>query len=142
MTALAANASRQTRGRVKLNSYPVAASATIYKGSLVMIDATGYLQVATDEATIHIVGVAAEGRDNSSGSDGDVDCEVESDCEFLFTASSITQAMVSTVMVCVDDNTIDDAAGATNDRPVGILTQYVSTTSGWVYIPGITGRLA
>lgn len=140
--ALAANAARQSRGRSKLNSYPVAASATIYKGSLVMIDATGYLQVATDEATIHIVGVAAEGANNSAGADGAIWCEVESDCEFLFAATSITQAMVSTVMVCVDDNEIDDAAGATNDRPVGILTEYQSATLGWVYVPGVTGRLA
>ncbi len=46
--------------------------------------------------------------------------------------------MIGTSMVVVDNNTIDDVAGATNDIPVGKLTEFVSTTSGWVYVPGLT----
>jgi hypothetical protein len=122
--------------------FQVAASTTIYKGGIVMLDADGFAIPGADTASLNVVGIAAEGRDNSSGSDGDLEVEVECDAEFLFAATSITDAMHGTVMVVVDDNTIDDIAGATNDRPVGILTQRVSNTQGWVYVPGVTGRLS
>ena len=64
--------------------------------------------------------------------------QVEYDREYLFAATSITQAMVGVNMVTVDDNTVDDIAGATNDIVVGKLTEFVSTTSGWVHVPGLT----
>jgi hypothetical protein len=34
----------------------------------------------------------------------------------------------------VDDHTIDDSSGPTNDIRVGILVKYVSDTKGWVDI--------
>lgn len=141
MTALAANASRQYRGLPRVMKFLVAATTTIYKGGLVMIDADGFAIPGEDTASLNVVGVAAEGVVNA-GADGAKEVEVEMDAEWLFTASSITDAMMSTIMALVDDNTIDDEAGATNNRPVGILTQRVSNTQGWVYIPGVTGRLS
>src|SRR3990172_9400021 len=53
-------------------------------------------------------------------------------------SDTATQAMVGVNMVTVDDNTVDDIAGATNDIVVGKLTEFVSTTSGWVHVPGLT----
>lgn len=132
MTALSADANRKSRV-AGIRSYPVAASTQIYKGALVAIDSDGFLIPGANTAGIQIVGVADENVDNNPGSDGDKDCRVISDRAFLFTASDITQAMLGDMMFCVDDNTIDDAAS--NSIPVGRLVEFVSATSGWVFIP-------
>lgn len=139
MTALAAAAQRQHRGLAKTLPVPVAADAVIYKGAIVCIDGDGFAIPGADTAAIQVIGIAAETIDNTGGSDGDKTVEVEYDCIYLFAATSITQAMLGDLMVIVDDNTVDDAAGATNDISVGRLIEFVSTTSGWVYVPGLTG---
>ena len=134
MTALAADANRKTRGNAgRQTGYLMAASQTIYKGALVMINASGLAVPATDAAAGIVVGVADE--QVVSAASGSYWIKVRSGEAFLFAASSITQAMVGTAMYVVDDNTVDDAAGPTNDRPVGILEEFVSTTQGWVFIP-------
>lgn len=138
MTALARDASREKRGIGRVFHYPVKANAILYKGAIVTIDVAGFAIAATDVATNKVAGVAIEKVDATGFADGDKWIRVDADCEFLFAASSITQAMVGALMVIVDDNTVDDAAGATNDISVGKLTQFVSTTSGWVYVPGLT----
>ena len=132
MTALAAD--RQTQARhAGMQKYPVEAGETIYKGALVTIDNDGYLMPAQDTAAHRVVGVADENVDNSDGSDGDLDCRVVSGRAFLFVASSITQAMLGDVMFVVDDQTFDETV--TNDVPCGRLVEFVSTTSGYIFIP-------
>ena len=119
----------------KLKSYPCAVDI-IYKGSLVVVNSSGYLEPASDAANkTGVVGVADENVDNSGGSAGDLNCRVLSGRAFKFTATSITQAMVGTWMYVVDDQTIDDSAGATNEVPAGVLVEFVSTTEGWIFIP-------
>lgn len=138
MTALSAAFARDRRGTPKIRRYPVNAGSVIYQGGLVAIDTDGYARPASDTASYRCAGVAYESKTGGSA-DGDVYVLVEADADYLFTASSITQAMLNTAqaMYVVDDNTIDDAAGATNDVFVGILVDYVSTTSGWVNVPGL-----
>lgn len=115
--------------------YPVAATTDIFKGAMVCVSDTGFLVPASDTANLRIVGVADEHVDNDPGADGDLDCRVVSGRKFRFTATSITQAMLGDPMFVVDDQTFDDAAGATNDVPIGRLVEFVSTTEGWVFIP-------
>lgn len=138
MTALTAAFPRTSRGVGSKRSFPVNAGSVIYQGALVGIDTDGYARPATDTASYRCAGVAFESK-TGGAADGDVWIQVEFNKDFLFTHTSITQAMLNTspAMYVVDDNTLDDAAGATNDVFAGILVQYVSTTSGWVYIPGI-----
>jgi hypothetical protein len=118
-------------------SVPVYASAVIYKGGLVMVNSSGYAIPGADTASCKCFGVAMEDKTGGTSS-GDVDVKVGFGAEWKFAASSITQAMLETTqaMYIVDDNTIDDAAGATNDVFVGVLTEFVSTTSGWVFVTG------
>lgn len=138
MAAISTAANRLKRGVGKVRSYKLAA-VSVPKGALVAINAAGFATNGADTAGfLGTVGVAAESVDNSAGSAGDKRIKVDFDCEFLFTASSITQAMVGTAMYTVDNNTVDDAAGPTNDIAVGKLTEFVSTTQGWVYVPGLT----
>lgn len=121
-------------GSDSIQSYPVAASATIYKGALLCVNSSGYAQPATDAGSVVFIGVAYEAKNNSAGSDGDLDVRVMTRGRFLLPATSITQAMVGTAMYVVDDATVDDAAGSTYLVHVGKLVEYVSTTSGWVDI--------
>lgn len=113
-------------------SYPVAA-VKINMGSLVAINAAGFLTPAADAANLKVVGIAAETVDNSGGSAGDLKCRVEAPIIGRFAASSITQAMVGTKMYVVDDQTVDDATG-TNSIIAGVLVEFISTTEGRIYI--------
>lgn len=115
-----------------LQSYGVAASEQIYKGSLCVISATGYLEVLTDAASKRFVGVAYEKKLGTT--DGVVKCRVYTSGVHKLTATSITQAMVGQMMYGTDDATIDDTTGGTYYIPVGRLVEYVSATSGWVDI--------
>jgi len=116
----------------------MAAATTIYKGAIVCIDAAGNAVAGADTAGLQVAGIAHETVANA-GAAGAKLIVVEYDAEFLFAATSITLAMVGDLMVIVTDNDVDDAAGATNDISVGRLIEFVSTTSGWVYVPGLTG---
>ena len=107
----------------------------IYKGGLVLINASGVVvaaPVAASAVGLKLAGVAYEKVDNSAGA-GAKKCRVYTRGIFQFAASSITQAMVGQMMYLVDDQTIDDVPGAYG-IPVGVLVEYVSTTSGWIDI--------
>lgn len=133
MAALTADRNTQSKiGEIAI--YPVSATTQIYKGSLVMIDADGFLIPAADAANGRVVGVADENVDNNPGSDGDLDCRVVAGRKFRFAATAITQAMVNQCMYIVDDQTFDDSNG-TNAIKAGRLVEFVSTTEGWIYIP-------
>jgi len=114
--------------------YPVAASTKIFAGGLVCVNASGFALPAADTVSLIFVGVALEYADNSAGANGDSVVRVRRTGVFEFDATSITQAMVGAAMYAVDDHTFDDAGGTTNDIKVGVLTNYVSATKGWIDI--------
>jgi predicted RecA/RadA family phage recombinase len=114
--------------------YPVATSTKIYAGSLVCVNAGGYVVPAADTSGFQFAGVALEQVDNSDASDGNQVVRLRRSGVFEFDAVSITQAMVGTDMYATDDHTFDDTAGATNHIKVGRLVKYVSATKGWIDI--------
>lgn len=122
-----------------LKAYPVAA-VKIYAGSLVCANASGYAAPAADTVNFTFLGVAHETVDNSGGSAGDLWIKVESPVIALFAASSIAQSKVGHTVYVVDDQTFDDGIG-TNGIAIGILVEYVSSTSGWVLCAGAVAPL-
>lgn len=137
MTAISTAANRQRKGIPKQQRFLMAASTTIPKGALVSVNASGLAVNAADTAGTAVVGVAAETM--VSAASGSYWIQVEYDALWKFAASSITQAMVGLVQMCVvDNNTVDDAAGPTNDIAVGLLAEFISTTEGWVFVKGPT----
>ncbi len=135
MTALAADANRQQRGESRLFRVPVAATEQIYKGAIVGINATGFAIAAVSGADSFVAGIA---RENVLGgaADGDEWVTVEYNAQWLFTATAVTQAMLGdTLMLVVDDNTVDDVSAAS--ATVGRITEFISATSVWVYVPGL-----
>lgn len=114
------------------NTHPIAASTTIYKGTLVCLDSAGRAVPAADTAGYsHVVGVAKDTYDNSSGAAGALDVEVLTGV-FKMTASSIALSQVMDALYVVDDQTVDETT--TNDVFAGILVGYISATEGWILV--------
>jgi len=104
----------------------------IYKGGLIGITPAGLAMAMSATAGYTMGGVAYEKVDDSAGA-GTKWCRANTKGLFLFDATSISQAMVGQAMYAVDDHTFDDEPGA-EAIFVGILAEYVSTTSGWLDI--------
>ena len=138
---VAASADRNTQSKVgDLRGYGVAASQTIYKGVMVMLNSAGYLipaAVGANNSTV--VGVAEEAVKSGTVA-GATKCLVRSGRAFRFTADSIAQTNVGDLMYALDDQTIDETA-TLNAKLAGHLVEYISATEGWVFIPsgGVTG---
>lgn len=132
MTALSAPA-EVPRKLPDLQAFPVAATTTIYKGSHVCLNTSGYAVAGADTVGYRYVGIAYETADNSGGVAGDKSIRIHIDGAFLMTCTSITQAMVGRIMYLVDSGTVDES-GVTAWIPVGILEEFKSTTQGWVRI--------
>lgn len=133
MAALTKDRATPYRDGIEID-FPVAANIKIYAGSLVCVNTTGYAVPAADTAGLKFAGVALEQADNTGGANGAKTVRLRRSGVFEFDAASITQAMVGTAMYIVDDHTMDDATGPTNDIRIGILVKYVADTIGWVDI--------
>ena len=143
MSVLSADAVRRVKGvgTAVRRKYPILTAVEIFKGSLVSIDAAGFAIPSADTASTKCVGIATE-HVNNVGASGDLSIEVMQHVDVLLPATSITQAMVGDLMVVVDSGEMDDAAGVSNNLPIGRLTEFVGTTSGWVGIPNLGGDAA
>lgn len=113
MTALAKNFARKRMGvdPVLALGFAIglAASTHVYQGSLVAINQAGNLVPASADASLHVVGVAEEEVDNSSGSAGDLSCAPRRGVFYLANSSStdaITDADIDRPCYVVDDNTV------------------------------------
>jgi len=143
MTALTADIVRRQRGTAQRIQYLVAASTTLFKGAMIQVNGAGFAVAATDSVgVLPVIGVAESGKDNSSGLDGAEDIIILSGAQFLMAGLGLGQAQVGRTTFVADDNTVDPTT--TNSRPAGKLTEFVSSTSGWVYIPvgGIAADLS
>ena len=133
--ALSAARLTQSRNHGIKRSLKMKASTTIYAGGMVMIDSGGYARPAAALASNKgVVGVAVETK-TSGGSDGDTSVIVQ-EGEFLMVAASIAQSAVGGKVYASADDTMDETQGS-NEPLAGLLTEYVSSTSGWVKI-GLT----
>ena len=141
MTVLSAD--RETSRKVGgIKSY-LMGTDIIYKGGMVGIIPAGLamaMPVAASAIGYVFAGVALEKVDDSAGA-GTKYVRVYTEGEFLFDATSITQAMTGQNMYLVDDNIFDDEPGS-EQIVVGNLVEYVSATSGWIDITGFTGQRA
>lgn len=98
---------------------PVDGGSIIYKGTLVsQLTATGMLVPSSTASSGPAIGVAEHKADNSTGSDADVRCWVESDRIFLFTNGTSTDAcseatLLGATVYCADDHKVydNDASG-------------------------------
>ncbi len=115
MAALAQDFNAPSAHHERRGFHPVAASTTIYAGANVALNSAGYL-VPADATTAGLrpIGRAAEQVDNSTGANGDKNCEVDIG---IFgwnnsATNACTQAHVGHPVFVEDDNTVASVAGA------------------------------
>ncbi|WP_339696062.1 hypothetical protein [Celeribacter baekdonensis] len=108
MTALAKNTARTRVGHGLLFQDPVAASTTIYNGSMIALDASGNAIPAIPAGTV-MRGVATEGVDNSGGAAGDASVPIERGPFLVANDGSINRTHIMTDVYVVDDNTVGAA---------------------------------
>jgi len=126
----AATANRNTRTRPgEREIIPVAASTTIYSGTMVCKNASGYAVPAADSPGLEFAGLAVDAADNSSGSAGDVNVTVEKAPLVCWAHSGIVQADEGKEIFAADDQTVQEAGGHVF---VGRIAEYVSATEVWV----------
>ena len=134
MTALTQDRNTQRRDGV-LNAVKVEENTKIYGGSLVAVNAAGYLVPGADTAGLIFSGVSDQRADNTGGDDGDISCVVRRRGEFRFAcASALTQANVGDNVFLADDQTVDLAAQTTNDIFCGVITEVESANVCWIDI--------
>lgn len=113
----------------KLRRYaPQKGSTTIYQGTIVMIDASGYANPGATATGSVGAGVARNNtgldRWTNSGSDGDSNVEYE-EGTFKFANSSagdaITKAEVGKVCYIVDNQTVAKTDGTGSRSPAGLV---------------------
>ncbi|MCP5045196.1 MAG: hypothetical protein GY944_29570 [bacterium] len=133
MTALSADKARGTRGVAFGHAVGVKDAEVIYVGALVMYAADGYLAAAADTASLAIAGVATQAADNTSGADGALTVTVERGHVEKFVGSGLAITQQGMNVFVLDDATVTDAAGATNDLMVGTLIE-LDGTDAWVLV--------
>ena len=111
---------------------PMAASATIFAGSLVVINATGYAAPGSTAATLRAAGRAEEYRVNSGG-DGEATIKVRRGTfKFANAEADPVKALLSTCYI-VDDQTVA-ATNGTNTRSAAGKVLEIETDGVWVEI--------
>lgn len=129
--ALSAARATQSRALGTIHRKLMKASTTIYAGSLVMLDSNGLaLPAAASASNKGVVGVATETV--TSAASGSYYVHVQEGI-FLFDATSIAQGNENSLMYASADNTFDETQGV-NEPVAGRLVEYVSATSGWIYV--------
>ena len=133
MAALTADKELEMKDPGEIVRLKMVASKTIYKGSLVsIVGASGLAQASADAASDIFAGVAVE--QSVSAASGTYWVKIYTGGCFRLAASSVEEADGGHHVVVLDDQTVTDAAGATNDIPVGIAVERVSDTDWWVLI--------
>lgn len=113
------------------HEYPVAASTTIYAGSLVCQNAAGFVVPAAAIGNYRVIGMAYEHVDNSAGAAGAKRVRVRQGIARWANGDSITDASIGLPCHAVDDQTVDlDSAGG--DQPVAGIIYEVETAGVWV----------
>jgi len=122
--------------------HPVAASVKTLIGAIAALDGSHNLVLATDAASRRVVGVFAEEQDNTSGSAGDLRCDVETGCILLANSgtNAVTDAHIGRVCYVEDNETVASTAG-TNSVVAGIVAK-VETAGVWVHMGAHLGVIS
>lgn len=131
MAAITNNKDR-ARKEPRTMAYPIAASTKIPQGAIACENSSKYAVNGADTAGLRMLGVSRHMYDNSSGAAGAMDVVVDATGVFEFD-TAITSFRVGDTAYIADNNTVTDAATATNDVAVGVIRK-VETGKVWVDI--------
>ena len=137
MTALAANAPRQTRndsGKTELEGL-IATSSVIFDGAFVVKTATGTLKPASNTAAEYFHGMAVIENPQSAGpgitGDGTLRVKTVSNLDVLCAIEAgLTAADVGKALWCQDDNTMGTTTS--NGPKACVLVEFITEAASWV----------
>ncbi len=109
----------------------VAASTILYSGTLVFVNASGYLDDDTGSGANKFAGIAPTKFDNSGGSNGDVAAEVINQGIFKLVGASLAQTSVGKPIYASDNYTLT-LTPTSSTVLVGIVREYLSSTTAMV----------
>lgn len=118
----------------------LAASTTLFNGTIVAADASGNLKPAADTAALTVLGVAGRKMINSAGVAGHPTNGPKASLQagvFKFAttgANAITVADVGKNCYALDDQTVVRAAGTTNSILVGVVEGMADDGDVWVKV--------
>jgi len=130
MTALTTDRATPARDGERY-SHPVAATAKIYAGSLVVLNATGYAAPGSTATGLIAAGRAEAQVDNSAGADGALSVEVSTGVFRFVNEGDITRAHIGDSAYITDDQTV--TAVTTGRSVAGTITD-VDASGVWVKI--------
>lgn len=107
-------------------SCPVAASKTLYEGTMCFFDADGYLTDIVNSGANVFAGIVKEKADNASGSAGDISAEYWSEGDFELVGTGFGQTDVGLDIFATDNYVIGTSSSSTSY--VGQCVGYVSST--------------
>lgn len=108
-------------------SYPVAASTTLYEGTLNFLTVTGYLDDDTASGANRFAGIAVAYVANAEAVDGAKTAEVYADGDFELVGTGFTQASLG-LPVYASDNYVVTCAPSASGVYIGTCAGYVSST--------------
>lgn len=137
-----AAATKDRDSRVKASArrrrtFPVAASTTIYKGTMVALDTAGRATPYTAALGVAPVGIATEKANNSSGAAGAINVEVETGVHLMVndgTATVVDPTHLGQPAYGQDDQTVGILA-TDMGAPVGVIEE-VTADGVYVYFDG------
>ena len=135
MTALVADRNTPSRDNVEF-SFGVAAATKVFAGSLVCLNASGFLTKGAVATTLKTVGVAQATVDNTAGANGALSATVRRGCHRFANSSAgdlIAIADWGTTCYVVDDQTVAKTNGSSTRSAAGIVRQ-VDSDGVWVEI--------
>ena len=142
MAALTGDRETAHRDGVLLSVGMDKAAQTIYKGSLVNLDATGYAVSGADTSGHQFIGVAYETKEIATDdtSDGDTEVRVWRKGVFLFNTSETLDVStdIGAEMYIVDDQTVAFSGTTTNDVKCGRIVAIETSGTCWIEIDGYT----
>lgn len=127
MGALTANLISETKPRGGRNSYVVKDGVTIYAGSLVNIDADGYMDKHADTADLRFIGIALTTVTGDTDASPATEIRVDESGVTLMkaTVASAVQASVNSLVHCITDNPADlTLVAGSNIKAVGVVTRF------------------
>lgn len=126
-----------TRQGLDRGTGKLAASTTIYGGTLVFTNASGYADDDVASGVNPFAGIAVDTVDNSAGAAGALNVELYTEGRFLLTGSGFAQTSVGKPVFATDNYTITLTPAAATY--IGVITNYVSSTKVWVEIDAHVG---
>lgn len=127
---LSENKNRSVKGAGMLQSFLVEDDVHIFKSALVVANASGYAEPATNASGKVLLGVAYEECDNTltGHSQGGKSVRVFKGGTFPFATADLVQADIGIKCYVTDDDTVDDAGTATQGIIAGVVVEVVLAT--------------